>query len=144
MDIIKTGMLSLMVIANIPSTTEYIAEPLDDLIPVEVVEVKEMTIQERVDFYADKWGVSRNEMHTTVKCESGYNPKAFNGKDIHKLSVGSLGIAQFSYQTFEHYAKKMGEEYSNPYNPDEALDVMGYMFSINVKRPWSCWVKNFG
>jgi len=140
MDLLKSGMLSLMVIANIPSTTEYIAPPINDLIPVEKVE---LTMPQLVDFYADKWGVSRVEMNTTVKCESGYNPKAYNGNDIHKLSVGSLGIAQFSNETFLHYAKKMGKDYSNPYNPDEALDVMGYMFSNNIKRPWSCWVKNF-
>ena len=136
-------MLSLVVIASTPSTTEYIAEPLDEIINVQVAEAKELTMPELVDFYADKWNVSKHEMHTTVKCESGYNPKAFNGKDVHKFSVGSLGIAQFSQQTFEHYAEKMGKEYSNPYNPDEALDVMGYMFSINQKRHWTCWVKFF-
>lgn len=134
-------MLSLMVIANIPNTIEYIAPPVDDLIPVEEVE---LTMPQLVDFYADKWGVSRNEMQVTVKCESGYNPNAFNGNDVHKLSVGSLGIAQFSNETFLHYAKQMGKsEYSNPYNPDEALDVMAFMFSKNQKRHWSCWVKNF-
>ncbi len=133
-------MLSLMVIANIPSTTEYIAPPINDLIPVEKVE---LTMPQLVDFYADKWGVSRVEMRTVVNCESGYNPKAFNGNDIHKLSVGSLGIAQFSNETFLHYAKQMGKDYSNPYNPDEALDVMAFMFSKNQKRHWTCWVKNF-
>lgn len=140
MDIIKSGMLSLMVIANIPSTTIYIAPPQEDITPLPVIE---LSMPELVDKYADKWGVSREEMNVTVKCESGYNPKAYNGNDVHKLSVGSLGIAQFSNETFLHYAKKMGKDYSNPYNPDEALDVMAYMFSIGQKRPWSCWVKNF-
>ena len=141
MDLLKSGMLSLMVIANIPSTTEYIAPPINDLIPVEEVE---LTMPQLVDFYADKWGVSRVEMKTTVKCESGYNPKAYNGNDIHKLSVGSLGMCQFSNETFLYYAKKMGRtDYSNPYDPNEALDVMAYMFSIGQQRHWSCWVKNF-
>jgi soluble lytic murein transglycosylase-like protein len=141
MDFIKSGMLSLIVLASTPSTIEYVAPPINDITPVEEVE---LTMPQLVDFYADKWGVSRNELNVTVKCESGYNPKAFNGNDIHKNSVGSLGIAQFSAETFLHYAKKMGElEYSNPYDPEQALDVMAYMFSIEQKRHWTCYRKFF-
>jgi len=140
MDIFKSAVLSLVVIASTPSTTEYIAEPIDDII---TVQQEELTMPQLVEIYADKWGVNADELKNTVKCESGFNPNAYNGNDVHKYSVGSLGIAQFSQQTFEHYARKMGKEYSNPYNPDEALDVMAYMFSLGEsgKKHWSCWSK---
>lgn len=111
----------------------YQAPPFEELTP------QEMTMPELVDYYAWKHGVDKVIMNKVVKCESGYNPKAVNWSDSHKLSKGSHGIAQFSQQTFEMYAKKMGKDYTDPYNPKEALDVMGYMLSINQGDQWTCF-----
>lgn len=46
-----------------------------------------------------------------------------------------------SRETFKSYAKQMGEDYTDPYNPKEALDVMGYMFSKKQQNQWSCYKK---
>lgn len=91
-----------------------------------------------VDKYADKYGVSRQYLHRVVACESGYNHKAYNGKDKHKTSIGSLGVSQFAISTFTGYAQKMGKDYTDPYNPEQALDVMGYMFSKGLSYHWTC------
>lgn len=112
----------------------HVLEPL----PKEVI-LSELTMPQLVDYYADKHGVNKSTMNSVVKCESGYNPKAVNWSDSHKLSKGSHGIAQFSQQTFEQYAKAMGETYTDPYNPEEALDVMGYMLANGQGRHWTCF-----
>ena len=114
------------------STEVYKAEPIEEITTLN------MSAQELVDFYADKWNVPREDLHKVVKCESNYRADAVNWSDSHKLSKGSHGIAQFSQQTFEQYAKEMGREYTNPYNPKEALDVMGYMFSKGKQGHWTC------
>lgn len=129
------GILLAIVIPSIPAKIEYQAPPSEDTITFG------MTMPELVDFYAEKHGVDKTIMNKTVKCESSYNPNAVNWSDSHKLSKGSHGIAQFSQQTFEQYAKAMGETYTDPYNPREALDVMGYMISKGQGHHWTCYAK---
>lgn len=119
-----------------PSVVKY--EAVNEPLP-EAVILSEATMPELVDFYADKHGVDKTIMQKTIKCESNYNPKAVNWSDSHKLSKGSHGIAQFSQETFNAYAKKMGETYTDPYNPREALDVMGYMIAHKQGGHWTCF-----
>ncbi len=136
MDILKGVLLSVIVISSTPLKIESIE------IPQEANFKMEMTIEEKVKHYALKWGQDVSLFKSVIKCESGFNPNAVNWSDSHALSQGSHGIAQFSKETFLDYAKKMGrEDYSDPYNPDEALDVMGYMWSIGQEHHWSCWKK---
>ncbi len=92
-----------------------------------------------VDTYADKYSVSRQLMHKVVKCESSYNATAVNWNDSHKLSQGSHGVAQFSKETFIGFAKQMGKSYSDPYNAEQALDVMAWAVSKGYGRHWSCF-----
>ncbi len=104
-------------------------------------EYTKQNIKYLIEYYADKHNVSANVMSKVVNCESGYNPNAVNWQDSHKLSKGSHGVAQFSKETFKSYAKQMGKDYTDPYNPKEALDVMGYMFSKKQQNQWSCYKK---
>ena len=94
-----------------------------------------------VDYYADMHGVSRTTMHKVVKCESGYNYKAVNMQDSHKLSQGSHGVAQFSRETFIGFAKQMHKYYTDPYNPEQALDVAAWAISKGYGNHWSCFRK---
>lgn len=96
-------------------------------------------VKDLVSFYEKKWNVS--SMHKVVACESTYNYRAVNWSDSHKLSKGSHGVGQFSKETFAQYAMQMGKDYDDPYNPEQALDVMGYMFSKGLQRHWSCFSK---
>jgi hypothetical protein len=125
------------------SKASYESQHEPEPLPKEVT-LSDLTMPQLVDYYAGKHGVNKATMNAVVKCESGYNPKAVNWSDSHKLSKGSHGIAQFSQQTFEQYAKAMGETYTDPYNPNQALDVMGYMLSINQGKHWTCYTKLYG
>lgn len=132
-------MLSLTLFTSMPYKTEYIAPPVEDIILVGKVDKEDMPIL--IEFYANKWNVSQEQLNGTIKCESGYNPDAVNMSDSHKLSQGSHGVAQFSRETFKHYAKEINPTYSDPYNPREAIDVMAYMFHLGEERQWTCWRK---
>ena len=110
-----------------------------------VVEKKDFTVDEiksMVDYYADKHGLSRNILHKVISCESQYNENAVNWNDSHKLSKGSHGVGQFSKETFIGFAKQMGKsEYTDPYNPKQALDVASWAISKGYGYHWSCYSK---
>lgn len=97
--------------------------------------------KELVDYYADKYKISRATLHFVINCESGYRYNAVNWQDSHRLSQGSHGIAQFSRETFNHYKKFVNENYSDPYHPEQALDVTAYMISVGQGRHWTCYRK---
>jgi len=99
-------------------------------------------VKDLVDYYADKNGVSRQLLHKVVKCESQYNYKAVNMRDSHRLSQGSHGVGQFSKETFIGFSKQMGQEYYNdPYNPEQALDVMSWAIKNGYGNHWTCYRK---
>ena len=99
-------------------------------------------IKSMVDYYADKYGLSRQVLHKVIACESQYNEKAVNWQDSHRLSKGSHGVAQFSRETFNGFAKQMGRtDYDNSYNPNQALDVASWAIKNGYGSQWSCFNK---
>ena len=105
--------------------------------------ISDFTPQELVSYYAKEYNVSSVKMSAVIKCESSWNIKAVNWQDSHKLSKGSHGIAQFSQQTIEMYGKQIGLENPDPYNPNDAIRVMAYMFSKGEQSQWSCYSKHY-
>ena len=89
-----------------------------------VEEVKSM-----VDYYADKYGVSRQLMQKVVNCESSYNYKAVGdgGK--------SFGLSQI------HKPSHPTITYEESTNPDFALDFMASNISKGKGNMWTCWRK---
>ncbi len=87
-----------------------------------VEEVKSM-----VDYYADKYGVSRQLMQKVVNCESSYNYKAVGdgGK--------SFGLSQI------HKPSHPTITYEESTNPDFALDFMASNISKGKGNMWTCW-----
>lgn len=87
-----------------------------------VEEVKSM-----VDYYADKYGVSRQLMQKVVNCESSYNYKAVGdgGK--------SFGLSQI------HKPSHPSVTYEESTNPDFALDFMASNISKGKGNMWTCW-----
>ena len=75
-------------------------------------------------------------MFNTIKCESGFNEKAWNKSDP---QGGAHGIAQFLSPTFYRNAEAMGLKDADIHNTDQQLDVMGYMFSIGEAKQWTCY-----
>jgi len=98
-------------------------------------------LEQMVDKYAEMYEVNASEMKAVIMCESSWNPDAVNWQDSHKESEGSHGIAQYSRQTIAFYGGKIGMADADPYNPEEAIQVMAYMFSKNKETQWSCWSK---
>ena len=103
--------------------------------------IEPVTSEQRVEYFAEKYNVSSEEMKTVINCESGYNINAYNGNDIHRYSVGSHGIAQFSQQTFDYYSAQAGVINGSPYNENDAIETMAYMFSLGEsgKKHWTCY-----
>lgn len=77
-------------------------------------------------------------MRTTIKCESNFDPIAWNKSDPYG---GAKGIGQFLQPTFDHYSKKAGIENPDIWNVDHQLQTMAYMFSIGEERQWVCYRK---
>lgn len=96
-----------------------------------VPEVKtEWSVQEvktLVDYYADKYSVSRNTMQKVVNCESSYNYKAVGdgGK--------SFGLSQI------HKPSHPTITYEESTNPDFALDFMASNISKGKGNMWTCY-----
>ena len=110
--------------------------------PVIQTEWTVQEIKDLVDYYADKHKLSRQVLHKVISCESQYNEKAYNGKDKHADSIGSLGVAQFSISTFNGFAKQMDRpDYNDPYNPNQALDVASWAIKNGYGNQWSCFRK---
>lgn len=84
-------------------------------------------IKSMVDYYADKYGVSRQLMQKVVNCESSYNYKAVGdgGK--------SFGLSQI------HKPSHPTITYEESTNPDFALDFMASNISKGKGNMWSCY-----
>lgn len=95
------------------------------------------TIDEKIEYYAQSYGVNPQVMHTVIKCESSYIETAYNKTDP---LGGAKGIGQFLQPTFNHYSKLAGAE-SDIWNTDAQLKTMAYMFSIGEAKQWTCYRK---
>jgi hypothetical protein len=113
-----------------------LAAPAPEVIVQEPIVVKELTIKEKIYLAADKWKVSGDQMYNTIKCESGFNEKAWNQSDP---QGGAHGVAQFLKPTFYKYANEMGLKDADINNTDQQLDIMGYMFHNKQQGQWTCF-----
>lgn len=103
-----------------------------------VVETKApLTEQESIQFWADYFGSSYQELIMVAKCESGVhrNPKGFNdgGK--------AFGLYQFHRGTFDAFSKEMGESLDY-YSYNDQAKVAAYAFKqgTKYKSHWTSWV----
>ena len=70
---------------------EYVAE-IATTTPQVIVEIeKPETLMEKIDRYADEANIPRWKLHSLIKCESSYNPKAKNISSV-ESSHGLLQI----------------------------------------------------
>lgn len=91
-----------------------------------------------VEKYARQYGVDVKAMVATVRCESNFNPLAFNKNDP---NGGSYGIAQFQQKTFYGNVK-----FENPdiTDPIQQLETMAQMWAVGKAGHWSCYWKYLG
>jgi hypothetical protein len=126
MDIFKSAVLSLVVIASTPSTTKYVA-PEENLTPLPEV-VTTTDIPSLIEFYAVKYGVSKDVMHTVVKCESGYKPNAVGD------GGNSFGLSQIHLPSWGGQITK-----EQALDPNFALEFMAEKLSKGKGKLWTCY-----
>ena len=107
--------------------------------PAEVVETKPnfSTPTGTLIYFADKYGANKDELLKVAKCESGLR---FYAQGDNGLATGTM---QFHKQTFETFAKEMGEKLD--YNdPIHNIQVGAWAFAqgSEYKKHWSCWKKD--
>lgn len=83
-------------------------------------------VKDLVDKYADKYGVSRNQMQFVVNCESSYNYKAIgdNGR--------SFGLSQIFSPSHPEITKEQS------FDADFALDFMAKNIANGNGNIWTC------
>lgn len=101
-------------------------------------EVKDLTVKEMIEYYADYYGASEKELSTTFKCESNFNQKAIGdgGK--------AVGIAQYHKPTFDRFSKLIGENLDY-YSVHDQIKLTSYIFAEypQYRTHWTCFSKHF-
>lgn len=80
-------------------------------------------------------------MRGTIKCESGFNPKAHNKSDPYG---GAKGVGQFLQGTFNRYSVLAGIEDGDVWRADDSIHTMAYMFQTGNQHQWTCWRNLYG
>ena len=97
---------------------------------------EDWTAEQKVEFWAEHYNASEQEMKRVITCESGWQPevKGDGGK--------AYSYAQFHEPTFNMWAKELNKDLSYS-NPDDHLELMAYAFSkgSSYKKHWTCWTK---
>jgi soluble lytic murein transglycosylase-like protein len=103
---------------------------LYDSTPV-VEPYKPKTIEQKIEYYAEKYNVSKYVMHTVINCESSYNPNAIGdgGK--------SRGLSQIHKPSHPNVTDEQA------FDPDFAIDFMAKHMSQGNSWMWTCYRINF-
>lgn len=101
-------------------------------------EVKDFSVKEMISYFANYYGASEKEVYTTIKCESGFNPKAVGdgGK--------ATGLAQYHKPTFDRFSKLLGEDLDY-YSAHDQIKLTAMIFAKypQYKKHWTCYTKHF-
>jgi len=119
------SMLLFSLLASIPRKIESVTIPVLDITPQEEVE---LTIPEKIDFYASKYQVSKEVMNTVVKCESNYKPDAVGDRG------NSFGLSQIHLPSWGGQITK-----EEALDPDFALEFMAEKLSKGKGNLWTCY-----
>lgn len=118
-------MVLVLTLFNVPSKTVYA--------------VQELTLDQKIDKYADEYHVNSTVVRAIISCESGGDPDAVGtiaviGKDI--------GAWQINDHFHEKRANKLG---LNIYNQDDNLRYGMVLLFEQGTSPWKasrgCWKK---
>lgn len=94
------------------------------------------SVQNTVNYYAQKYRVSGKEMLAVLRCESGLKHEGIYGD--HGLAYG---IAQFHEATFNSFQSKSGLDL-NYRDQNNQIELMAWAFANNLKSHWTCATKN--
>lgn len=123
-------VLSFPLIASatmIPSSKEvYVAAP-EKLEIIEIVDPKPPTIDDRIGYFADIYGVDEAIMRKVVHCESRYNP----------LAVGDSGASRGLVQIHKTYHPEVTDAMA--FDVDYALEFLAKKLSQGKGHLWTCF-----
>jgi soluble lytic murein transglycosylase-like protein len=105
-------------------TLEGIAKKVDNAIkhekpPVIPIPVKDKHYTELVQKYATQYNLRVEFVHSIIKQESDYNPKAVS-------KSGAMGLMQILPSTWEDIVKKLCIENPDPFDPDQNIRAGTY------------------
>jgi hypothetical protein len=95
----------------------------------EVIEPQTMRahIDALIATYSARYGVSASVMHTVIKCESMYNPRA----------LGDSGYSRGLVQIHSKYWPEVTDEMA--YDPNFAIRFLAEKLSTGDGHLWTCW-----
>jgi hypothetical protein len=88
-------------------------------------------IQSIIVAAADRFGVDSSWLLRVAKCESGFNPNAYNAS-------GASGLFQFMPATFAANSVRAGFGGASIWDPVASANTAAYMFSVGQSRQWTC------
>ena len=79
-------------------------------------------------------------MLAVAKCESGFNPDAWNKNDP---NGGSRGIYQYQtatfYGNFDRASASLSFREPDITNPEQQIELTAYLFAAGKQGLWACW-----
>ena len=88
-------------------------------------------IQSIIIAAANRFGVDPNWLLRIAKCESGFNPNAYNPS-------GASGLFQFMPATFAANSVRAGFGGASIWDPVASANTAAFMFSIGQSGQWTC------
>lgn len=93
---------------------------------IPVIATSTMTIAGKISYYSEMYKVSSSTIYNTIKCESGFNPKAIGDHGT------SFGLSQIHLPAHTEITKEQA------FNEDFAIDFMASSTSHGKLSMWSC------
>ena len=90
------------------------------------------SIQDLIVAAANRWGADANQLLRVAKCESGYNPNAYNA------SSGASGLFQFLATTWAANSVRAGYAGASPFDAVANANTAAMMFARGQAGQWVC------
>ena len=103
-----------------------------------VVTERELIWRPVIEKYASLYGADIKAMIAVARCESNFNPLAFNASDP---NGGSRGVYQYQISTFYNNAW-----FDKPdiWNAEQQIELTAFLFSKGKAGLWACYWKYIG
>lgn len=125
---LKTLMVGLLLAASL-ITSSVVAAPAPVVQPEAVIAVtpKPLSIQEKIDAAAKRYGVQSTLMRSVIKCESTFNPKAVGDNGT------SFGLVQIHLPSHPTITKEQA------FDEDFAIDFLASNLAKGKGNMWTCY-----
>lgn len=107
--------------------------------PIATSPVAHLSVPETIVLQARAYATPEKALLQVARCESQFDPRAYNPKDSDGLPA--YGLFQFKKQTFLKYAVRIGIKTPDIWNPTQQSQVAAYMFSNRLQNQWGCYHK---